>query len=272
MAETTERPLEGLTVVVTRPRHQAGSLASLLERQGASPLVVPMIEIVDPVDEGRALADAVARVHDYAWVVLTSPNGAERFCDQLRDGRDLAGVRLAAIGPGTAEVLTEHFLHPELVPGTYVAESLLAEFPLPHGPGPHRVLLARAETARDVLPDGLRDLGWQVDVVTAYRTIGVDPSDEQREQVRSADVVTFTSSSTVDQWIAAFGIEHLPRVVVCIGPVTADTARDHGIAVDVVARDHTIDGVVAALVEHVVHPPRPRRGPSGDSGARRRRA
>lgn len=247
MAESPP-PLSGLSVVVTRPRHQAGALASALRERGAEPIVVPMIEIVDPLDGGRALAEAVARVGDHVWVVLTSPNGAVRFCDQL-DGPLPAHVRVATIGPGTAEVLTERGLHADLVPGTYVAESLLADFPAPTEPR-SRVLLARAETARDVLPDGLRELGWEVDVVTAYRTVGVDPTEGDRRLVEAADVVTFTSSSTVEQWVAAFGVERMPPTVACIGPVTADTATDLGIDVDVVAREHTIDGLVDALVTH----------------------
>lgn len=248
MAAPSERPLEGRTVVVTRPRAQAASLIEGLRALGAEPLAVPMIEIVDPSDAGAALAAAVERVASYEWVVLTSPNGAERFCAHLGD-RPLGTTRLATIGPGTAEVLETHGLRAELLPDTYVAESLLDAFPAPTGGG--RVLLARAETARDVLPDGLAALGWSVDVVTAYRTVGVEPDDDVRREVASADIVTFTSSSTVDHWVAAFGTDALPAIVACIGPVTAETARVHGITVDVEAEVHTVDGLLSAIVGHV---------------------
>lgn len=169
-------------------------------------------------------------------------------------GRDLAGVRLAAIGPGTADVLADHHLIADLVPERFIAESLLEAFPLPNDNDQRRVLLARAEVARDVLPDGLRDLGWRVDVVDAYRTIPVTPTDEEHERVVDADIVTFTSSSTVDHWVAAFGTETLPKMVACIGPITADTAHRAGLRVDVIADVHTIDGLVDAIVQRVAEP------------------
>ncbi|HEY6533042.1 MAG TPA: uroporphyrinogen-III C-methyltransferase [Acidimicrobiales bacterium] len=247
------RPLFGRRVVVTRPAHQASALAAPLRAAGAEPVAVPTIDIVDPADGGAALSAAAADLSVYDWVVLTSANGAERFCAALRDGRDLAGVRLAAIGPGTADALARHHLVADLVPERFVAESLLDAFPAPDRSSDHppRVLLARAAVARDVLPDGLRDAGWEVDVVEAYRTVPVVASDEHRQLVRQADAVTFTSSSTVDQWVAAFGADVVPPLVACIGPVTAASARSHGIGVDVEAEVHTIEGLVAALVAHV---------------------
>jgi uroporphyrinogen III methyltransferase / synthase len=270
------RPLFGRSVVVTRPRHQASSLARRLRQVGADAVEVPTIEIVDPGDDGAALRDAAARVHEYEWVVLTSPNGAARFCDVLRDGRDLAGVKLAAIGPGTAEVLAGRNLVADLVPERFVAESLLEAFPLPTAGG-GRVLLARAAVARDVLPDGLRSLGWEVDVVEAYRTVPAPVTPEQRDTVARADVITFTSSSTVDRFLEAYGPDAVPAVVACIGPVTADTARRHGLRIDVVAEVHTIEGLVDALVAHVDaldHPdaatPRRRSGRARRAGGSRR--
>nr|WP_283251143.1 uroporphyrinogen-III C-methyltransferase [Rhabdothermincola salaria] len=261
------RPLFGTTVLVTRPRHQASSLARRLRHLGADALEVPTIEIVDPSDEGAALRDAAGRVHEYEWVVLTSPNGAARFCDVLRDGRDLAGVKLAAIGPGTADALAARNLVADLVPERFVAESLLEAFPLPPSGG-GRVLLARAAVARDVLPDGLASLGWDVDVVEAYRTVPAAVSPDQREAVARADAVTFTSSSTVDRFLAAYGPEAVPPLVACIGPITADTARRHGLRIDVIADVHTIDGLVDALVTHVEAARHPH-DHSGSEGSRR---
>ncbi len=252
------RPLFGKKVIVTRPRHQSSVLADRLRDEGADALIVPTIEIVDPLDGGAALNAAVAQVSSYDWIVLTSANGAARFCEHLRDGRDLAGVKIAAIGPGTAEVLADHNLVTDLIPERFIAESLLEAFPLPHDADQRRVLLARAEVARDVLPDGLRAMGWRVDVVDAYRTIPVEPSDAERERITDADIVTFTSASTVDNWVAAFGVDTLPKVVACIGPITADTARRAGLRVDVIADVHTIDGLVDALVERSAHPTTPK--------------
>lgn len=248
------RPLFGRRVVVTRPRHQASALADRLREEGAVTVDVPTIDIVDPDDGGEALRAAVAGLRSYDWVVLTSANGAERFCAQLRDARDLAGCRIAAIGPGTADVLLDHNLVADIVPERFIAESLLEAFPLPTSTDTGRVLLARAAVARDVLPDGLRSLGWRVDVVDAYRTVPVVPSDEQRERVRSADIVTFTSASTVENWVAAFGVDEVPSMVACIGPITADAAVRLGLRVDLVADVHTIDGLVDAVVERIAHP------------------
>ena len=252
------RPLFGKKVIVTRPRHQSSVLADRLRDEGADALIVPTIEIVDPLDEGAALSAAVGQLSSYDWVVLTSANGAQRFCERLRDGRDLAGVKLAAIGPGTAEVLADYNLVADLVPERFIAESLLEAFPLPNEADQRRVLLARAAVARDVLPDGLRELGWRVDVVDAYRTVPVEPTDTERERIIGADIVTFTSSSTVENWVAAFGLDTLPKVVACIGPITADTARRAGLRVDVIAEVHTIDGLVDALIDRATHPTAPK--------------
>lgn len=251
-----DRPLFGRTVVVTRTRSQAGRLSARLREAGAAVVEVPVIAVEDPADGGAALRAAVSRLRGadgaagYDWVVLTSPNGAERFCTSLRDGRDLAGVRLAAIGPGTAAVLADHHLLADLLPERFVAESLLAAFPDPP-PGGGRVLLARAEVARDVLPEGLRERGWTVDVVDAYRTVPAPVDDADRDRVAAADVVTFTSSSTVERFLEAVGPDAVPPVVACIGPVTAATARARGLAVDVEATEHTIAGLVDALVAHL---------------------
>jgi uroporphyrinogen III methyltransferase / synthase len=242
------RPLLGRRVVVTRARDQAPQLTARLRAVGADVLEVPTIEIVDPADGGAALRAALADVRSYDWVVLTSPNGARRFTAGLRDGRDLGGVRLAVIGPGTGAALAEDRLVADLVPERFVAEALLEAFPAPDGRGSGRVLLARAEVARDVLPDGLRSQGWEVDVVDAYRTAPVPVDAAARDRIRAADVVTFTSSSTVERFLDAVGPGDVPAAVACIGPVTAATARARGLTVDVEAPVHTIDGLVDALV------------------------
>jgi len=245
------RPLFGRKVVVTRPRRQAASLVGRLRAAGAEPIEVPVIEIVDPVDGGAALAGALADVSGYDWVVVTSANGAERLLDGLHDGRDLGGVRVAAIGPGTAAALAVGNIRADLVPERFVAEGLLDDFPAPRPNDRGRVLLVRAAVARDVLPEGLRQAGWTVDVVEAYRTVATEPSERQRERVGTADAVTFTSSSTVERFVAAFGIDGVPDLVASIGPVTSATARSLGLEVTVEAAEHTTAGLVDALVDHV---------------------
>jgi uroporphyrinogen-III synthase len=209
---------------------------------------VPVIEVAPPADGGAALSAAARQLSAYDWVVLTSPNGARRLLDAVAadggDARRFAGARLAAIGPGTAAVLAEGGLVADLLPERFVAESLLEA--MPDGPG--RVLLARAEVARDVLPDGLRARGWEVDVVDAYRTVPAAQTEATAAALAGADVVTFTSSSTVERFLEAFGADAVPPTVACIGPITAGTARERGLAVDVEAEPHTIDGLVAALV------------------------
>ncbi|HSL58387.1 MAG TPA: uroporphyrinogen-III synthase [Acidimicrobiales bacterium] len=243
-----ELPLLGVDVIVTRADEQAPELHGALMERGGQPVQLPAIEIGPAADGGAALAAALADVGRYDWVVLTSPNGAERFVAAVGDPRRLAGVRLAAIGPGTAAVLGHVGLVADLVPERYVAESLLDAFP-PPPTGGGRVLLARAAVARDVLPDGLRAAGWDVDVVEAYRTVE-PPADPIRADtaVDAGDVVTFTSSSTVTGFLRQWGDRPRPAVVACIGPVTAATARDAGLTVDVEATEHTIAGLVDALV------------------------
>jgi uroporphyrinogen III methyltransferase/synthase len=245
------RPLFGRRVLVTRTREQASQLARALREAGADPIEVPVIEVVDPSDGGAALASAVSVLGAYDWVVCTSPNGARRLLDAVRadggDARRFAGAQVAAIGPGTATVLAGGGVVPDLVPDQFVAEALLDALPDP-SEASGRILLARAEVARDVLPDGLRARGWEVDVVDAYRTVPAARTDASLALLAGADVVTFTSSSTVDRFVEAFGVDAVPPVVACIGPITAETARGHGLRVDVEAAVHTVDGLVAALV------------------------
>lgn len=268
MTGSDARPLHGSTVVVTRASEQARDLLDRLVASGAEVVAAPTIEILDPVDGGAELVEVLAGPVSYDWLVVTSPNGAERVLDALghaggnahtggdgHTGSLGAGVRVAAIGPGTAEVLARAGLSVDLQPERYVAESLLEAFGDPP-PGGGRVLLARAAVARDVLPDGLRARGWTVDVVDAYRTVGARYDDDTRARVGAADAITFTSSSTVRNFVDAMGgsgpaLAHVPPIVVCIGPVTAATAEELGFRVTAVAEEHTIDGLVSSLVDVV---------------------
>jgi uroporphyrinogen III methyltransferase / synthase len=247
LAWFTDRPLFGRTVVVTRPESQASVLAEQLREAGAEVVVLPVIEIEDAADGGTALAEALATVQSYDWLVVTSANGARRVLDGLPDARALGGVAVAAIGPGTAAALADGNIRADLVPERFVAEGLLEAFP----DGPGRVLLARAAVARDTLPDGLRAKGWEVDVVEAYRTIPAVPSPATLEAAAVAEVVTFTSSSTVTRFLEVAGPDRVPPLVACIGPITAATAKEAGLTVDVEADEHSVPGLVAALVSHL---------------------
>lgn len=247
------RSLFGQRVVVTRTRQQASQLATLLRDAGATPIEVPVIEVVDPPDGGAALRAAARWLPGFDWVVVTSPNGAQRLLDAVDqvggDARTFGATKVAAIGPATARVLAAGGIRADVVPERFVAESLLDAMGDPPRPRA-RLLLARAEVARDVLPDGLRARGWDVEVVDAYRTAGAAVSDADRQLVTSADVITFTSSSTVERFLDAFGPDAVPPTVACIGPVTAATARARGLTVDVEAKVHTVEGLVAALIAH----------------------
>ena len=252
------RPLFGRTIVVTRAREQASELRERLAAQGATVLEAPAIRLV-PVDF------EVPDLASYRWIVFTSANGVDAFFDRGLaprglDARALGPLRIAAIGPGTAAALARRGLRADLVPERFVAESLLDAFPAPDaGAGAstskERVLLARAEVARDVLPEGLAAKGYEVDVLAVYRTETVppDPATLARLRAGAVDAITFTSSSTVDNFCDALGgpLGEPQPVVVSIGPVTSATARERGLRVDAEADPHTIDGLVEALVREL---------------------
>lgn len=240
------RPLYGTRVVVTRAAAQAEDLVAGLERLGGRPVLAPVIAFEPPPDGGEALRRRLADLGGVDWLVVTSPNGADRVLAAVRDARQLGGVRVAAIGPGTAARLRAGNVVADLIPERYVAEGLLEVFP-DAPPGGGRVVLARASEARDVLPDGLAGRGWAVEVVPAYRTVSAPIGAEHRNAVATSDVVTFTASSTVRHFLDAFGPDAVPPIVACIGPVTAATARDAGLDVRVEAPVHTIAGLLDAL-------------------------
>jgi uroporphyrinogen III methyltransferase/synthase len=240
-------PLFGRTIVVTRAREQASELRAKLETLGAEVVELPAIAI-EPV------AFTLPVLADYRWIVFTSANGVDAFFDRGLapaglDARALGGVKLAAIGPGTADALTRRGLHPDVVPERFIAESLLDAFP----EGSGRVLLARAEVARDVLPEGLTEKGYAVDVLPVYRTVRAPVDEETLARVRAGqvDALTFTSSSTVTNFCDVVGDVPEGPVVVSIGPVTSQTARERGLTVDVEADPHTIDGLVEGLVSRL---------------------
>ena len=238
------RPLFGRRVVVTRARAQASTLVERLASLGAETIELPTIEITVPSDGGDALRAAAARLEAYDWVLFTSVNAVERLFDHLRDARAFGRARVGAVGPGTAAALARRGVAADLEPAEAVGEALVEAFPSGSG----TVLLPQAAAARPVVAHGVRAKGWEVEVVEAYRTVTARPSDEALAAAAKADAVAFTSSSTVTSWLDLAGSESLPPVVACIGPVTAATAAEHGLPVTVVAAEHTVAGLVDALV------------------------
>jgi len=245
------RPLNGRRVVVTRARAQASGLAATLRGLGAEVVELPAIRIESRVDSEEVRA-AVAAIHTYALVCLTSPNGVrllrEAMVEQGRDARALANATIAAIGPGTAAALGEVGVIADIVPERFVAEALIEALAGVEVQG-RPVLVARAAEARDVLPDALRARGATVDVVTLYETVREVPDPAAVEAAQSADYITFTSSSTVRNLVEALG-ERLPREarIVSIGPVTSAAARAAGLEVHVEAKRHDVEGLVEALL------------------------
>jgi uroporphyrinogen III methyltransferase/synthase len=248
-------PLFGKRILVTRSRGQASQLTEKLLAHGADVAEFPVIEIVPPADSSGIDA-AIARLSEYDWLIFTSVNGVRFFLERLdASGADLRQVRgkLCAIGPATKRALEELHLKVDLLPKEYVAESMLEAFAA-HDLAGKRVLLPRAAVARDIVPVELRARGAVVDVVEAYRTavpeVGAEALKEAFE--RKPDWITFTSSSTVKNFLALAGRERLEGVrVASIGPVTSDTARKHGIPVTVEAAEHTMDGLVQAILQSV---------------------
>jgi uroporphyrinogen III methyltransferase / synthase len=245
------RPLHGKKVVVTRARAQASELARQLDALGAESIELPAIRI-EPRIETKEVRLAVESLHAYALVCLTSSNGVrllfEAMAAEGRDARALANASVAAIGSGTEAALAVHGVLADIVPERFVAEELVAELDKLELDG-KPVLVARAAEAREVLPDALRKRGAKVDVVTLYETVAETPDPEALERARDADFITFTSSSTVRNFMEASpnGIPEGAKVV-SIGPITSEAAREAGLTVDAEAERHDIGGLVEALL------------------------
>ena len=247
--------LAGLRVVITRPERQSEALCERLHALGALPIRFPTIATVPP-EAGGGLDRAIARIADYDWIVFTSVNGVEHFWARLAfapvapqaagDGIPGFAGRIAAIGPATAAALQERCTAVHLMPPEYRAEAILSAI---GDVRELRILLPRADIARAALAQGLRERGARVDEVTAYRTIPGTPSPAAFDELRrGVDIITFTSSSTVRNFVALTqGMDCGDPLIACIGPVTADTARQLGMHVHVVAEEYTVDGLTEAL-------------------------
>ena len=246
-------PLSGKAILVTRARAQAGELAKRLEGLGAEVIRFATIRIGDPPDP-RALRDAAAGLAEFQWAVFTSVNGVDRFWSALRetggDARRFAGVGVCAIGPATARALVRRGIHPDVVPTEFVAEAMVNALGNVADLAGARILLPRADIARSALPDGLQALGAVVTEVAAYATLPDGANATRiREQLQAGkiDLVTFTASSTVRNFVRLVGSDLGDARIASIGPITSGTARELGLPVHLEAAEYTIPGLVDAI-------------------------
>lgn len=253
-------PLFGKTVVVTRKGDQAESMIDRLRELGAEPFFFPVIETIAP-DDWSPLDNALNNLSQYQGLIFTSVNGVRFFAERLKvidqDIRELKGLRVFTIGPKTAEAVRDLGIRVDVVPENFVAESLIESMKNIEG---QRFLLARAAVAREILPEQLRKMGAIVDVVPAYQTILPDtPADElaKRLTAGSIDVITFTSSSTVTNFLALTGEKLLPAIkkakIACIGPVTEKTAQVAGLNVEIVPEQYTVSSLIDAIEAYFHH-------------------
>lgn len=253
------RPLHGRRILVTRAREQAGSLSDLITAAGGEPVELPTIQIVPPSDDSP-LQEAARRISSYQWLVLTSANAVDALFQALNkeglDARALSGVQVAAIGPATADALARYGVHADCVPARYVSEALLDELKGRVQPG-DTVLHPRAESGREVVVEGLTALGATVHQVAAYRTVVPEGAEERAKELLTSgqiDVVTFASSSSVRNLVELLGGDVTPLnglAVACIGPITEGTARELGLQVQIQTREHTIPGLVDAMIDRL---------------------
>jgi uroporphyrinogen III methyltransferase/synthase len=250
------RPLFGKRIVVTRTRHQAGGLTKELGKLGADVIELPTIKTAEPKNM-LEFGELVQDCHTYDWLVFSSPNGVDAFFKMFyklySDARCIGGVKIACIGPSTAERIKAYHMAVDLMPEKFVAESLVEKFKKDEQMEHLKVLWVRGEEARDVISAGLNKMGAIVDEAFAYRTVA-EREDNQgaiaRMNEEGADMITFTSSSTVECFFA-LGLE-LPKGVkiASIGPVTTKTLKDRGLKVDIEAKEFSIPGLVAAIEKH----------------------
>ena len=252
-------PLFGKGIVITRPERQADDLACLLTAEGAHPIAFPTIKIVPPIS-WQELDAAIDKLPTYDWLIFTSANGVQFFFQRLRekqkDIRDLKGIKICCIGPATALQIENKGIKVDLIPEQFIAEGILQSFAGMDLKG-KKILIPRAAKARDVLPEGLKKLGVEVDVVTTYQTVNSGNKKEEFDSMiydNKVDVITFTSSSTVTNFVEIMGRDFkLPANinVACIGPVTAETAKKAGFKIDINQSEYTMAGLVQSLINHV---------------------
>jgi uroporphyrinogen III methyltransferase/synthase len=264
------KPLAGRKILITRAREQSGEFAIHLKRLGAEVIEFPTIEIVPPL-RWKELDRAIDRLRSYDWVLFTSANGVNFFWQRLREKgkhRLPSSLKICAIGPVTAHQLKEKRIPIHYIPKEFIAESILKGFQKMSIKG-SQILLARAKKARDVLPQGLRRMGAEVDVVEAYRTVKPRGGAKQLRELladEKMDAITFTSSSTVNHFVGLLRKGELKKLlrgiaIACIGPVTAKTAKEWGMNVQIQPKEYTIPALAQAIAAYFApHPsPLPRR-------------
>jgi uroporphyrinogen III methyltransferase/synthase len=256
-----QRPLFGKRVLMTRAKEQAGELAARLAGYGAEPIEAPTITIIPPPD-WTPVDHAIGEIGSYHWIIFTSVNGVSRFMTRLLarglDSRCLAGRRVCCIGPRTAQELEKFGIRADVVPAEYQAEGVLATLSR-HDLKKTRILIPRAEVARELLPDELRAAGAHVDVIPVYRTLTPDQGSggwRQELMDRRIHVVTFTSSSTVRNFVTMLGGAEAVKpllqsvLIASIGPITAKTVEEYGLTVSIMPSENTIPALVDAIVDH----------------------
>ncbi|MDD4802388.1 MAG: uroporphyrinogen-III C-methyltransferase [Syntrophomonas sp.] len=253
------KTLWGAKILVTRARAQASSLLERISDQGGAAIEFPSIEIVKEPDLS-ALRSAFSKINNYDWIIFTSVNAVDIFLEELRsnnlDIRRLLGVKICAIGPATFARLAERGLLADVVPPEYLAEGIIKELGARIKPG-DSILLPRAEGARKILPEKLQERGAIVDEVILYRTVTTSHINQSlMDEIRQGlvDYITFTSSSTVTNFVKIIGTEYITNFnsrvkVACIGPITAQTARENGFTVDIMPDQYTIDALFNSIVQ-----------------------
>ncbi len=274
-------PLQGRSILITRAHEQAGTFSKRLRALGATAVEFPAIRIVPPED-WEPLDNALKRLSEgvwYDWLIFTSTNGVRICFERLQrlgyDARSIGNVRVAAIGPATAVELAKYGVAVDLVPAEYIAEGIAVALlddagKLGESLEGKKVLLARAAEARNVLVTELQQAGAIVEVVAAYRTVGVTHEDGQGREIlrmletQRLDILTFTSSSTVRnfmQWLMQYDgdvansllnnvTQHARPKIACIGPITSQTAREFGLDVHIEAQEYTIAGLIEAIIRN----------------------
>ncbi len=255
-----QKPLFGKKIVVTRARAQASDLVALLSDMGAECIEMPVIKIIKPTDNSY-LVDAVENINSFDWVVFTSVNGVTFFFETLfnakKDVRALGNIKFACIGPATEKKLKKFGIICDIIPETYRAESVVKAFSTVNLKN-QRMLLPRAKKARSILPDELKKMGANVSEIIAYETIPEDTDKDQLSKLfeeKAIDMITFTSSSTVENFISLVPEDKFKYIVsnaciACIGPITENTALSNGIKPNITAQEFTIPGLVASIINY----------------------
>jgi uroporphyrinogen III methyltransferase/synthase len=253
------KPLYGKTILITRAEEQGEELSVLLRDLGANVVNLPMIKIVPPSDYAP-MDSAIERLRTYNWLIFTSVNGVKFFFARLKekkkDLRELNGIKIMAIGPRTREEVEKYNLSVDAMPEKFIAESVVSLFG--RDVKGQKILLPRAKVARDIIPEELKKKGAEVDVVSAYETILPELKREKIFELfneRNIDVLVFTSSSTVKNFVHLAGQENLKTLldgvkIACIGPVTEETAKGFGIKTDILPEEYTMPGITQAIQKY----------------------